>query len=114
MVRKVILALALVSAASLPAQVQRFDILITGARVVDGSGSPWYFADVGIQGDTISAIGRLGDATAFSGRLHGVMRLLTGAEGGHRQLFGQSTVPGVEQVIDRSTERVPRTTQNPC
>jgi hypothetical protein len=41
-------------------------------------------------------------STAFSGRLHGVMRLLSGADGGHRQLFGQSTVPEVEQLIDRS------------
>src|SRR5438132_676764 len=64
MVRRAILALALASAASLPAQVQRFDILITGAGVVDGSGAPWYFADVGIQGDTIAAIGQLGDAMA--------------------------------------------------
>jgi N-acyl-D-amino-acid deacylase len=66
MVRRAIvaLALALASAVPLPAQAQRFDILITGARVVDGSGSPWYFADVGIQGDTIAAIGQLGDAAA--------------------------------------------------
>lgn len=41
-----------------------FDLLITGGRVVDGSGNPWFLADVGIQGDRITAIGRLGPAEA--------------------------------------------------
>ena len=33
-----------------------FDLLIKNARVVDGTGSPWYRADLGIKGDTIAAI----------------------------------------------------------
>src|SRR3954452_17753397 len=41
-----------------------FDVLITGGRVVDCSGSPWYFADVGIRGDVVVAIGQLGNAPA--------------------------------------------------
>ncbi len=41
-----------------------FDILIVGGRVIDGTGSPWYRADVGITGGRISAIGRLGHAEA--------------------------------------------------
>jgi hypothetical protein len=42
-------------------------------------------------------------SSAFAGRLHGVIRVLSGPHGaGHRQLFGQSTVPQVEQIIDRS------------
>ena len=36
-----------------------FDILITHARIVDGSGNPWYRADIGITGDRIAAIGDL-------------------------------------------------------
>lgn len=36
-----------------------FDVLITNARVVDGTGSPWYRADVGIRGDRIAAVGAL-------------------------------------------------------
>jgi dihydroorotase/N-acyl-D-amino-acid deacylase len=42
-----------------PAAVDTFDLLITNGRVIDGSGAPWYRADVGITGDRITAIGRL-------------------------------------------------------
>src|SRR4051794_31666340 len=41
-----------------------FDILITGGRVIDGTGSPWYYADVGIRHGKIAAIGRLGHREA--------------------------------------------------
>ena len=40
------------------------DLLILGARVIDGSGSPWYWADVAVDGDQISAVGRLAGAAA--------------------------------------------------
>ena len=43
---------------------QRFDILIRGGRVLDGTGNPWVRADVGIRGDRIAAIGDLRGATA--------------------------------------------------
>ena len=33
-----------------------YDLLIRGARIVDGTGSPWYRADVAIKGDTIVRI----------------------------------------------------------
>jgi N-acyl-D-amino-acid deacylase len=42
----------------------KFDVLITNARLVDGTGAPWYRGDVGIVGDSIAAIGLLGSATA--------------------------------------------------
>jgi N-acyl-D-amino-acid deacylase len=51
-------------AALLSAQAPRFDILITGAKIVDGSGGAWFYGDIGIKGDTITAIGGLSDATA--------------------------------------------------
>lgn len=37
-----------------------FDVLITGGRIVDGTGAPWFRADVGIVGDRIAAVGQLG------------------------------------------------------
>src|SRR5262245_3325581 len=36
------------------------DVVIRGGRVVDGTGAPWYVADVGIQGGRITKIGRIG------------------------------------------------------
>ena len=47
-----------------PATAQHFDILIRGGQVLDGSGSPAFTADVGINDDRIVAIGKLPDATA--------------------------------------------------
>jgi N-acyl-D-amino-acid deacylase len=41
-----------------------FDILIRNGRVVDGTGLPWFHADVGINGDRITAVGRLGRISA--------------------------------------------------
>src|SRR5687768_5260673 len=38
------------------AQAPAFDVVIQGGRVVDGTGSPWFVADVGIKGDTIVAV----------------------------------------------------------
>jgi dihydroorotase/N-acyl-D-amino-acid deacylase len=40
-----------------------FDVLIANARIVDGSGAPWFRGDIGITGDTITAIGTLAGAT---------------------------------------------------
>jgi dihydroorotase/N-acyl-D-amino-acid deacylase len=47
-----------------PQPAPRFDILIVNGHVVDGTGSPWYAADIGMRDGRIAAIGRLGDATA--------------------------------------------------
>jgi len=41
-----------------------YDIIIRGGRVVDGTGNPWVFADVGIRGDRIVRIGDLSSARA--------------------------------------------------
>ena len=50
-----------------PAQAQEppsFDVLITGGRVLDGTGNPWIYADVGIRGGKIVAVGKLAGAQA--------------------------------------------------
>jgi N-acyl-D-amino-acid deacylase len=45
-------------------RAQDFDLLITGAQVIDGTGNPWVYADVGVRGDRIAAVGRLQGRTA--------------------------------------------------
>ena len=45
-------------------QAPQFDLLIKGGRIVDGSGSPGYVADVAIKNDRIVKIGQLSQATA--------------------------------------------------
>jgi dihydroorotase/N-acyl-D-amino-acid deacylase len=41
-----------------------YDFVIAGSRVIDGTGAPWTYADIGIIGDRIGAIGDLRDAVA--------------------------------------------------
>ena len=41
-----------------------YDLLITNARIVDGSGNPWFRADIGIRDGRIASIGRLTSAPA--------------------------------------------------
>ncbi len=42
-----------------------YDILIRNARVIDGSGNPWFRADVGIRDGRIASIGRLEGQSAY-------------------------------------------------
>ncbi len=41
-----------------------YEVLIRGGRVLDGSGTPWFYADVALNADRIVAVGKLTDATA--------------------------------------------------
>ena len=50
-----VLVLAL-AAAPPQAQQPAYDLLIRNARIVDGTGSPWYRGDVAVRGDTIVRI----------------------------------------------------------
>ena len=65
-----LVAAALLAAAPAPqpahpaSSAAPFDIVFTGGRVVDGTGAPWFRADVGIRGDRVGAIGDLSKAKA--------------------------------------------------
>ena len=37
----------------------KYDLILKNGKVVDGSGAPWYVADVGIRGGKIAKIGRI-------------------------------------------------------
>src|SRR6516165_8809309 len=41
-----------------PLLAQQYDTLIRNGRVVDGSGNPWIYADIGIIGDRIAFVGK--------------------------------------------------------
>lgn len=58
------LALFLLTTAALAQTPRSFDVLITNGHIIDGAGSPWYAADVGIRDGHIAAIGRLTGAPA--------------------------------------------------
>jgi len=50
-------AMAIVTAVGVPAaQGPPYDLLLRNARIIDGTGSPWYPGDVGIRGTTIARI----------------------------------------------------------
>jgi N-acyl-D-aspartate/D-glutamate deacylase len=61
-----VVALSLASMLAQPAvqPAARFDLLIRGGRVLDGSGNPWRYVDIAVRGDRIAAMGRLEGATA--------------------------------------------------
>jgi dihydroorotase/N-acyl-D-amino-acid deacylase len=46
------------------AQRPRYDFMISGVRVVDGTGAPWFVGDIGVTGDRIESIGNLDKASA--------------------------------------------------
>ena len=47
-----------------PADSAPFDVVISNGHIIDGTGSPWYAADIGIRGGKIAAIGNLAGAAA--------------------------------------------------
>jgi len=46
------------------ARAADYDLIVAGGRVVDGTGAPWFRADVGVRGDRIVAVGNLEKASA--------------------------------------------------
>ncbi len=55
---------ALISLLLFATALTPFDLVIRNGHVIDGTGSPWYAADVGIRAGKIAAIGRLSGAPA--------------------------------------------------
>lgn len=79
-------------------QAEPFDILVRGGRVLDGTGNPWFRADLGIRDRRIVAIGMLDGATAdrvvdASGRYvaPGFIDIHSHADDGNREV-GEATI----------------------
>ena len=60
--RRIALVVACLLFAVLANAAERLDMVITNGHIIDGTGSPWYSGDIGIQGGKIVAIGNLGGA----------------------------------------------------
>jgi dihydroorotase/N-acyl-D-amino-acid deacylase len=58
------LALTILAGASPCSAQSSYDLLLRGGRVVDGTGAPWFAADVAVREGRIAAIGRLEGASA--------------------------------------------------
>lgn len=82
-------------ALALSACAADYDILIRNARVIDGSGNPWFRADIGIRDGRIVRLGRIEGASAFE----------------TIEANGRVAAPGFIDVhthIEGGIERVPR------
>src|SRR5690242_42418 len=53
----VLLAVSPAAAAHAPAPI--YDVILSGGRIVDGTGAPWRLGDLAISGDRIAAMGDL-------------------------------------------------------
>src|SRR5215216_4020458 len=38
---------------------EEYDLVIRNGRIVDGTGNPWFYADVGVRGDRVSQMGKV-------------------------------------------------------
>ena len=55
-----------------------YDVIITNARIIDGTGNPWFRGDVGIRGKRIVTIGDLSGDDANEPSTPGGILLLLG------------------------------------
>jgi N-acyl-D-amino-acid deacylase len=84
-----------------------FDLILSGGRVVDGTGAPWFRADVGIRGDSIAAVGDLSRAKATKRiELHDAM-----VSPGFIDLLGQSELQALVDPREESKVRQGITTE---
>ncbi|HEV8201873.1 MAG TPA: amidohydrolase family protein, partial [Candidatus Polarisedimenticolia bacterium] len=80
------------------------DLILRGGRVIDGTGNPWFKADVAITGDRIVAIGRLDGRKAK--RVLDISGLVVAP--GFIDMLGQSeyTVLVDPQVLSKTTQGI--------
>lgn len=65
---KALLLVFITFSLSLSLAAEDFDILIKNGKIVDGTGNPWFYSDIGIIGDKIIEIGNLAGKKAAKKR----------------------------------------------
>src|SRR5688572_28556219 len=56
--------IAAAATASLRSQTLTYDLIIRGGQVIDGSGNPWFYADIAVKDGRIAAVGAMPNANA--------------------------------------------------
>ena len=70
-----------------------YDVVISGGKIVDGTGNPWYYGDVGLKGDRIAIVAPAGS--------------LSGANAGRRiNAKGMVIAPGFIDIQGQSSEQL--------
>ncbi|MEP7066039.1 MAG: D-aminoacylase [Gemmatimonadota bacterium] len=85
-----------------------YDVVISNGRIVDGTGNPWYYGDVGIKGDRIAAVAPAG-ALANAGALKRIDAKGMVIAPGFIDIQGQSAeqlTTGDGRVISKVTQGV--------
>ena len=85
-----------------------YDVVIEGGRVVDGTGSPWYYGDVAIKGDRIARITPAGLLARTSAARHIDARGLVVAPGfiDIQAQSGEALLAGDSRVLSMVTQGV--------
>jgi dihydroorotase/N-acyl-D-amino-acid deacylase len=85
-----------------------YDVIIESGRVVDGTGNPWFYGDVAIQGDRIARIGPAGSLARASARRQIDARGLVVAPGfiDIQAQSGEALAGGDSRVVSMVTQGV--------
>ncbi len=96
------------SAAAPKAQLDAFDVIIENGRVVDGTGAPWFYGDVGIRGDRIVAVAPRGVLRSANARARVDARNMVVAPGfiDIQDQSGQQLLSGDGRQLGKLTQGV--------
>src|SRR4029077_97956 len=96
------------SPGTLTAATGPYDLIIDGGRVVDGTGNPWFYGDVAIQGDRIARIGPAGSLPRAGARRRIDARGLVVAPGiiDIQAQSGEALAGGDSRVVSMVTQGV--------
>lgn len=90
-----------------------FDIIIHNGRILDGTGNPWYYADIGITGNRITAIGNLSGAESKRSIDATGLYVAPGFIDAHSHAAGGLTTPGLRHAFPLLAQGITVIVANP-